>query len=137
MRHGFDAEGGASDKSGMAAEALVPSSAAEAVQLFGDGKDITVFAGGTILMPEIAAGRLKPARTLLRHRSGLDELRVDGDAVRIGAMVPVAALVDGDDALLARIPTEFHARFGIDHVTVQFELGDAEHPCGQAPTENV
>jgi len=85
----------------MAAETLVPSSADEAVQLFGDGEGITVFAGGTILMPEIAAGRLKPARALLLHRSGLDELRADGDVVRIGAMVPVAALAEGD-GLLAR-----------------------------------
>jgi aerobic carbon-monoxide dehydrogenase medium subunit len=85
----------------MAAETLVPGSAEEAVRLFGDGSDITVFAGGTILMPEIAAGRLKPARALLLHRSGLDELRTDGDAVRIGAMVPVAAIAEGD-GLLAR-----------------------------------
>ena len=35
----------------MAAETLVPSSTDEAVQLFGDGEGITVFAGGTILMP--------------------------------------------------------------------------------------
>jgi len=85
----------------MAAETLVPSSADEAVQLFGDGDGITVFAGGTILMPEIAAGRLQPTRALLLHRSGLDELRTDGDVVRIGAMVPVAALAEGD-GLLAR-----------------------------------
>ena len=61
----------------MAAETLVPSSLDEAVRLFGDGEGITVFAGGTILMPEIAAGRLKPARALLLHRSGLDELRTE------------------------------------------------------------
>ncbi|MEP6812317.1 MAG: FAD binding domain-containing protein [Actinomycetota bacterium] len=94
----------------MAAETLVPSSAAEAVQLFGDGKDITVFAGGTILMPEIAAGRLKPARTLLLHRSGLDELRSDGGVVRIGTTVAVAALVDGEDELLARFSQEIGDR---------------------------
>ena len=86
----------------MAAETLVPTSADEAVELFGDGDGITVFAGGTILMPEIAAGRLKPARALMLHRSGLDELRADGDVVRIGAMVTVAALADGSDELLAR-----------------------------------
>src|SRR4029079_8021697 len=102
----------------MAAEALVPSSAAEAVQLFGDGKDITVFAGGTILMPEIAAGRLKPARTLLLHRSGLDELRVDGDVIRIGATVPVAALVDGTNELLARFASEIGDREGRAAATV-------------------
>ena len=38
---------------------------------------ITVFAGGTILMPEIAAGRLKPGRTLLLHRSGLDAIATE------------------------------------------------------------
>ena len=72
----------------MAAETLVPTSADEAAQLFGDGEGITVFAGGTILMPEIAAGRLKPARALLLHRSGLDGSSTDGDVVRIGAMTP-------------------------------------------------
>jgi carbon-monoxide dehydrogenase medium subunit len=86
----------------MAAEALVPSSAAEAVQLFGDGTDITVFAGGTILMPQLAAGHLKPKRALLLHRSGMDEIRVEGSVVRIGAMVPVAALAEMADGPLAR-----------------------------------
>ena len=42
-----------------------------------------------------------------------------------------------DDALLARINKELRARFGIDHVTVQFELGDEAHPCGQAPVSAV
>jgi carbon-monoxide dehydrogenase medium subunit len=92
----------ASIESAMAAETLVPTSVDEAVQLFGDGAGVTVFAGGTTLMPEIAAGRLKPTRTLLLHRSGLDELHTDGDVVRIGAMVPVSALADGPDGLLAR-----------------------------------
>jgi CO/xanthine dehydrogenase FAD-binding subunit len=86
----------------MAAETLVPSSAAEAVKLFGDGKDITVFAGGTILMPQLMAGRLKPKRALLLHRSGLDKIQTDGDVVRIGAMVPVAALAEMEDGPLAR-----------------------------------
>ena len=42
-----------------------------------------------------------------------------------------------DDALLARINRELHKKFGIDHVTVQFELGDADHPCGQAAVSTV
>jgi aerobic carbon-monoxide dehydrogenase medium subunit len=86
----------------MAAETLVPRSADEAVQLFGDGDGITVFAGGTTLMPEIAAGRLKPARALLLHRSGLDDLRADGNLIQMGPMVTVAALADGSDELIAR-----------------------------------
>ena len=38
-----------------------------------------------------------------------------------------------DDALLGQISRELHDRFGIEHATVQFELGDAAHPCAQAP----
>jgi CO/xanthine dehydrogenase FAD-binding subunit len=86
----------------MAAETLVPRTVDEAVQLFGDGQGITVFAGGTTLMPEIAAGRLKPTRALLLHRSGLDDLRADGGVIRMGPMVTLAALADGTDELLAR-----------------------------------
>ena len=90
----------------MAAETLVPNSADEAAQLFGDGDGVTVFAGGTILMPEIASGRLKPARALLLHRSGLDGLSVEGGVVRIGAMVSVGELAEGPDDLLARFARE-------------------------------
>lgn len=103
----------------MAAEALVPTSTDEAVAIFGDGDGITVFAGGTILMPEIAAGRLSPARTLLLHQSGLDELRTDGDVVRIGAMVPVAVLADGADDLLGR----FARQIGDREVRVSATIG--------------
>ena len=37
------------------------------------------------------------------HRSGLDKVAVDGDRVTIGAMVPVAALTDSDDTVLADV----------------------------------
>jgi len=86
----------------MAADTLVPTSADEAVQLFGDGKGVTVFAGATTLMPEIAAGRLRPARALLLHRSGLDQIRTEGNVVKLGAMVSLAALAEGPNELLAR-----------------------------------
>lgn len=42
-----------------------------------------------------------------------------------------------EDSLLVQIQCDLHARFGIDHTTVQFELGDAAHPCGQAPLSAV
>lgn len=42
-----------------------------------------------------------------------------------------------DDALLSRINSELHHRFGIEHTTVQFELGDAEHPCGKVSAAAV
>jgi CO/xanthine dehydrogenase FAD-binding subunit len=87
----------------MTADVLFPTSAAEAASFYGDGADITVVGGGTILLPEIAAGRVTPTRALMLNRTGLDTLRVDGDRVVIGAMVPIAALVDAPDAALARV----------------------------------
>jgi carbon-monoxide dehydrogenase medium subunit len=86
----------------MAAEALIPTSPDEAASLFGEGKNLTVFGGGTILLPEIASGRLKPTRALMLHRSGLDSLETKGDVVRIGSMTTIAALIDGTDDLLTR-----------------------------------
>jgi CO/xanthine dehydrogenase FAD-binding subunit len=87
----------------MTADVLFPTSAAEAASFYGDGADITVVGGGTILLPEIAAGRVTPTRALMLNRTGLDTLRVDGDRVVIGAMVPIAALVDAPDAALAKV----------------------------------
>ena len=61
-----------------APEVLLPSSADEAVAAFGDGADVTVVAGGTIVMPELTSGRLKPAKALLLHRAGLAGVARDG-----------------------------------------------------------
>lgn len=42
-----------------------------------------------------------------------------------------------DDALLARINSELREQFGIQHTTVQFESGDTDHQCKQAPADAV
>jgi CO/xanthine dehydrogenase FAD-binding subunit len=73
-------------------ELLFPASAQEAASLFGDGAGVTVFAGGTILLPLITHGRVRPERTLLLGRAGLDAVEQDGAALRIGAAATVAAL---------------------------------------------
>jgi CO/xanthine dehydrogenase FAD-binding subunit len=98
----FDEEHERDQNRAMAAVTLIPTSPDEAASLFGEGEDLTVFAGGTILLPEIAAGRLKPTRALMLHRSGLDSLETSGDVVRIGATTTIAALIDGMDDLLTR-----------------------------------
>jgi CO/xanthine dehydrogenase FAD-binding subunit len=86
----------------MAAEAIIPASAGEAARFFGDGAGITVVGGGTILLPEIAEGKVQPVRALLLHRSGLDTVGRSNGVIRIGAMVTVAELADGEEALLRR-----------------------------------
>jgi carbon-monoxide dehydrogenase medium subunit len=86
----------------MPVETLVPTTASEAAELFGDGGGITVVAGGTILMPLLTAGEVAPDRALLLHRSGLDAIERDGDTIRLGATVTIEALADGEEPLLAR-----------------------------------
>jgi carbon-monoxide dehydrogenase medium subunit len=87
--------------SGGALDVVIPTTPAEAVAAFGDGKGITVLAGGTILMPELTYGRLKPDKVLMLARSGLDAVTREGGVVTIGAAVSVAALQELDEPLAA------------------------------------
>jgi CO/xanthine dehydrogenase FAD-binding subunit len=81
-------------------EVVMPASAAEAVEAFDDGRGVTVFGGGTILMPEISYGRYpRGGRTLMLARAGIDEISGDG-TVTIGAMTRLETLAgSGLDAL--------------------------------------
>jgi len=90
----------------MAPATLVPATAEEASGLYGDGEGITVLAGGTLLMPALAMGVVRPERALLLHRCGLDTIRRNGSAVRIGATVTLAGLRDVADGFLARFAAE-------------------------------
>ncbi len=75
-------------------DVLLPDSPEEAVSAFGDGSGVTVIGGGTIVMPDITAGRVKPARTLLLARAGLAGVTREGSTVTLGAMAPLQGLVD-------------------------------------------
>jgi carbon-monoxide dehydrogenase medium subunit len=77
-----------------APEVLFPSSPEEAVAAFGDGSDVTVIAGGTIVMPEISYGRRRPRKALLLARAGLAGVRREGGSISVGATTPVAELED-------------------------------------------
>ena len=80
-------------------DVVLPSSREEAIAAFGDGRGVTVVAGGTIVLPEIAAGRLRPTRTLLLARARLDEVRRLDGRLTIGATAPVSALESGPEPL--------------------------------------
>jgi carbon-monoxide dehydrogenase medium subunit len=84
-------------------DVLFPTSADEAASLYGDGAGITVVGGGTILLPQIAAGSEKPERALMLHGAGLGALRIDDDRVTIGAMVSIAELADVPEGALASV----------------------------------
>jgi aerobic carbon-monoxide dehydrogenase medium subunit len=81
------------------AEVVVAASPEEAIAAFGDGSGVTVVAGGTIVMPELNAGRLKPKKALLLGRAGLDGVTRANGTVTIGAGTPIAALEDADEPL--------------------------------------
>jgi CO/xanthine dehydrogenase FAD-binding subunit len=75
-----------------ATEVVVPTSAEDAATAFGDGREVTVVAGGTIVVPEITHGRLRPSRALLLNRAGLSGVRSEGGRTTVGAMTPVSEL---------------------------------------------
>jgi carbon-monoxide dehydrogenase medium subunit len=78
---------------------VIPRSRDEAIAAFGSGSGVTVLAGGTIVMPELSAGRLRPDRVLLLGRAGLDEIHEEGATLVIGAGVRVADLADAPEPL--------------------------------------
>jgi carbon-monoxide dehydrogenase medium subunit len=100
-------------------DVLIPTSAKDAAVAFGDGSGMTVVAGGTIVMPDITLGRLRPERTLYLGRAGLDRIDRSGGTYRIGAATPISALVEGTPEPLAT----FAARVGDREVRGQATIG--------------
>ncbi len=78
---------------------LLPSSAAEAAALYGDGSNVTVIAGGTIVMPTLAGGRTLPGKALVLTRAGLAGITRSGPRTTIGATTRVQELVGLADPL--------------------------------------
>jgi CO/xanthine dehydrogenase FAD-binding subunit len=76
---------------------FAPTALDAALQLLLGG-DATLLAGGTDLMPQTHAGRVHFARTLvnLRHIPELTGIAVAGGALRIGALVTVAELMQSE-----------------------------------------
>lgn len=82
-----------------ATEVLIPDSQQAAVDAYGDGSDITVIGGGTILVPMITSGWVRPSRALLLNQAGLSFVRRDGAQVTVGSMTPISDL-EGEAAPL-------------------------------------
>ena len=77
-----------------ATEVRRPTSEREAIEVFGDGKDVLVVGGGTIVLPELTYRQLTPTRALLLKDAGLAGIERDGSRITMGAMTPVEELVD-------------------------------------------
>src|SRR5206468_3053582 len=48
--------------SAEALDVVIPTSHEEAAKVFGDGKGVTIIGGGTIVVPDITYGRLRPGK---------------------------------------------------------------------------
>ncbi|MFM7552147.1 MAG: FAD binding domain-containing protein [Actinomycetota bacterium] len=78
---------------------LIPTSPAEAVEMFGDGDGTLVVGGGTIVVPSIRLGYERPATALMLHRAGLGGVSRDGGRVTIGAGTTLAELAGLPDPI--------------------------------------
>ena len=76
-------------------EVVMATSEADAVAAFGDGTDITVTGGGTVITPLLTHGVIWPARVLMLGGAGMDRVideTGDGGPLRVGATVTLDAL---------------------------------------------
>lgn len=83
----------------MDIDVRIPDSSEAAAADFGDGSDITVMAGGTIIMNLLNSYRAKPSKVLLLHDAGLSYVNQEGSNVTIGAMTSLADLTGMDAPL--------------------------------------
>jgi CO/xanthine dehydrogenase FAD-binding subunit len=75
-----------------ATEILMPASEDEAIAAFGDGAEVVVVGGGTIVVPDLTYRKRRPRKALLLGRAGLSGIERNGSRVTIGAMTPVQEL---------------------------------------------
>ncbi len=98
----------------------------------------TVLAGGTDLMPQSHAGRVRHASTLLNIRriEGLDQITVDGATLVIGALVTIARL-RVDPLVLAHAPllAETADHFASDQIRNMATIGG--NLCNASPAGDM
>lgn len=112
----------------MSVDVLIPESADAAVEAYGDGSDITVIGGGTIVMTLVNYGRIRPARAMLLNKAGLAYVNENGSSYTIGAMTPLSDL------------TEFVAPLGpcVNNVAdreIQYQATIGGNLCAPTPPE--
>jgi CO/xanthine dehydrogenase FAD-binding subunit len=84
----------ASVGSDAATTVLRPGSEDEAIAAFGDGAEVVVVGGGTIVVPDLTYRRRSIQKALLLGGAGLSGVEKNGTRVTIGAATPVRELVD-------------------------------------------
>jgi CO/xanthine dehydrogenase FAD-binding subunit len=95
----FDEERRVTGRALQEAHVVVPRSREEAVKAFGDGSGVTVLAGGTIVMPDVNYGRLRPETVVMLQQAGLSGIGRNGSTLTIGATTTVAELETAPEPL--------------------------------------
>ena len=117
---------------------LAATSLVEALTALRAGASVCVLAGGTDLMPQLHAGRSKPARLLLNIRRvpGLDAIGIEADSLRIGALTTIAQLLV-DPLLRTQAPllAEAADHFASDQIRNAATLGG--NVCNASPAGDM
>lgn len=71
---------------------LIPTSRSEAIEMFSSDDSLTVFGGGTVLMPEINLDRFDPSGVMFLHCSGLKGVHIAEPSVTVGAATTLEEL---------------------------------------------
>ena len=77
----------------MSVDVLIPETADAAIEAFGDGTDVTVIGGGTIVMQLLNYRRIPVSRALMLNKAGLSYLRQSDSTWTVGAMTPLSELI--------------------------------------------
>lgn len=122
----------------LATEYLAPTRLQPALAALAAPGGATVLAGGTDLMPQSHAGRVRQAQTLLNIRriEGLDRITVEGDALVIGALVTIARL-RVDPLVLSHAPllAETADHFASDQIRNMATIGG--NLCNASPAGDM
>ena len=105
---------------------LAPTTLTQALECLRESDDVTILAGGTDLMPQSKAGRVRLRGTLLNIRriGELSGIALDGDAIRIGALATITQ-IGNDPVVRMHLPVLVEAcdHFASDQIRNTGTLG--------------
>jgi CO/xanthine dehydrogenase FAD-binding subunit len=113
----------------MSADLMIPDTTEAAIEAYGDGADITVIAGGTIVMQLLNYRRIAPERAMLLSNAGMSYVNREGPKYTIGAMTPLSDLI-GLGAPLGPCATNV-----ADH-EIQYQATIGGNLCAPTPPEH-
>ncbi len=117
---------------------VAPTSLAQAAEYLQQSGGVTILAGGTDLMPQSQAGKLKIKRMLMniRHVPELKGIAIDGGAIRIGALATITEIMQSE-LIKMHLPILVEAcdHFASDQIRNAASLGG--NVCNASPAGDM